>query len=229
MLPATTYKRWGRNQPFNAKIDPGIDVSPSSSFHELLSHQIFLLILGGGVRSKNLREFRRMGDLKVPNPYLRNFSEEEFARPNINAGVAPSSPPVYERTGAFMARKTPAGYVEAFKRILSAWERLRPDMTFGGMTLEQFKAAVQPGFDKRAAIEDTRYQAAESRFGDARRRSAVVEAQSAGGALESCHPRRRRKTGCSMPRWATSSWSVRHGKGKSGRKAKGVPRDVRRA
>jgi hypothetical protein len=55
-----------------------------------------------------------------------------------------------------MARKTPAGYIAAFKRILSAWERLHPDMPFGGMTLEQFKAAVQPSFDKRAAVEDAR-------------------------------------------------------------------------
>jgi hypothetical protein len=56
-----------------------------------------------------------------------------------------------------MGRKTPAGYLAAFKRIVSAWERLRPDMSFGGMTLGQFKAAVQPSFDKRAAVEDARY------------------------------------------------------------------------
>ena len=29
-------------------------------------------------------------------------------------------------------------------------------MSVGGMTLEQFKSAVQPSFDKRAAIADTR-------------------------------------------------------------------------
>jgi hypothetical protein len=56
-----------------------------------------------------------------------------------------------------MARKTPAGHLATLERILSAWERLRPNMSFGGMTLEQFKAAVQPSFDKRAAIADTAF------------------------------------------------------------------------
>ena len=55
-----------------------------------------------------------------------------------------------------MARKTPAGHLQTIKKIISAWESLRPDMTFGGMTLEQFKAAVQPSFDKRHAIAEAR-------------------------------------------------------------------------
>ena len=37
-------------------------------------------------------------------------------------------------------------------RIISAWETLAPDKSFGGMTLAQFKAAVQPSYDKRAEL-----------------------------------------------------------------------------
>jgi hypothetical protein len=55
-----------------------------------------------------------------------------------------------------MARKTPAGHLKTIKKIISAWESLRPDLSFGGMTLEQFKAAVQPSFDKREAIAGAR-------------------------------------------------------------------------
>ncbi len=55
-----------------------------------------------------------------------------------------------------MARKTPAGHLATIRKIISAWESLRPRMSFARMTLEQFKAAVQPSFDKRTAITDAR-------------------------------------------------------------------------
>jgi hypothetical protein len=57
-----------------------------------------------------------------------------------------------------MARKTPAGHLETIERILSAWESMQPHMRFCGMTLDQFKAAVQPSLDKRAAITHARAQ-----------------------------------------------------------------------
>lgn len=44
------------------------------------------------------------------------------------------------------------------RRILSAWETLAPDKSFGGMTLAQFQAAVQPALDARQQIDDLQDQ-----------------------------------------------------------------------
>jgi len=38
--------------------------------------------------------------------------------------------------------------------MINAWETLAPDKTFGGMTLAQFQAAVQPSQAARERIED---------------------------------------------------------------------------
>jgi hypothetical protein len=37
--------------------------------------------------------------------------------------------------------------------VAHAWETLRPTKSFGGMTLEQFKTAIQPSLDARAEIK----------------------------------------------------------------------------
>jgi hypothetical protein len=37
--------------------------------------------------------------------------------------------------------------------IITAWSTLAPAASFGGMTLAQFKAKVQPSFDARTALE----------------------------------------------------------------------------
>jgi hypothetical protein len=37
--------------------------------------------------------------------------------------------------------------------IITAWSTLAPAASFGGMTLTQFKAKVQPSFDARTALE----------------------------------------------------------------------------
>ncbi len=37
-------------------------------------------------------------------------------------------------------------------QVASAWETLAPTKTFGGMTLEQFKAKTKPSFDLRGQI-----------------------------------------------------------------------------
>lgn len=55
-----------------------------------------------------------------------------------------------------MARKTPASHLATLKKVIAAWEAMRPGMSFSAMTLAQFKAAVQPCFDKRKAIVDAR-------------------------------------------------------------------------
>ena len=38
------------------------------------------------------------------------------------------------------------------ERVVSAWQTLAPTKSFGGMTLAQFKTAVQPSFDARATV-----------------------------------------------------------------------------
>ncbi len=42
--------------------------------------------------------------------------------------------------------------VNKVKQVVSAWETLAPTKTFGGYTLEQFKAKVQPSFDLRDSL-----------------------------------------------------------------------------
>ncbi len=44
------------------------------------------------------------------------------------------------------------------KKIVNAWETLRPAKSFAGMTLEQFKAAVKPCTDTRKTIEELEAQ-----------------------------------------------------------------------
>ena len=53
-----------------------------------------------------------------------------------------------------MARKSPADKIRQIRRVISAWERLAPDAVFYGMTLAQFRAAVQPSIDTRDQIDD---------------------------------------------------------------------------
>ena len=44
-------------------------------------------------------------------------------------------------------------FADKLDRFVSAWQTLRPSKSFGGMTLEQFKAAIQPSLDARQHIE----------------------------------------------------------------------------
>ncbi len=44
------------------------------------------------------------------------------------------------------------------KKVVNAWETLRPTKSFAGMSLEQFKAAVQPSTDTRKRIEELEAQ-----------------------------------------------------------------------
>jgi len=126
-----------------------------------------------------------------------------------------------------MSRKTPAGHLATLETILSAWERLRPAKSFGGMTLKQFKAAVQPSFDKRAAIADARVllrTLIRGRDADDRRswKLARLVVNSVLGTPSE---------GEDSPLYAAMGyvpWSVRHAKGSRKRKAKGASRRVRR-
>jgi hypothetical protein len=53
-----------------------------------------------------------------------------------------------------VARKSPADKLECLLNVTGAWERLRPDRSFFGYTLDRFKAAIRPSLDNRAEIED---------------------------------------------------------------------------
>ncbi len=43
----------------------------------------------------------------------------------------------------------PKSILEKINRVVSGWETLAPDKSFGGMTLAQLKAALKPSFDTR--------------------------------------------------------------------------------
>ena len=49
---------------------------------------------------------------------------------------------------------------EKLDRLISAWEMLAPLKSFGGFTLAQFKAAVQPSYDTRIAEHELNVQLA---------------------------------------------------------------------
>jgi hypothetical protein len=43
----------------------------------------------------------------------------------------------------------PKSTLEKLNRVISGWETLAPDKSFGGMTLAQLKTALKPSFDTR--------------------------------------------------------------------------------
>ncbi|MEA2174914.1 MAG: hypothetical protein QOD00_2506 [Blastocatellia bacterium] len=43
----------------------------------------------------------------------------------------------------------PKSTLEKLNRVVSGWETLAPDKSFGGMTLAQLKTALKPSFDTR--------------------------------------------------------------------------------
>lgn len=45
-------------------------------------------------------------------------------------------------------------------QVVTAWETLRPEKSFAGLTLTQFKAAIQPSLDTRAQVETLKDQIA---------------------------------------------------------------------
>ena len=53
---------------------------------------------------------------------------------------------------------SPRDVLERTAELTQVWESLRPNKTFFGLTLEQFKAAARPSHDERAALADLRGQ-----------------------------------------------------------------------
>lgn len=46
----------------------------------------------------------------------------------------------------------PKSTLDKLNSVISGWETLTPDKSFGGMTLAQFKTALKPSFDTREAL-----------------------------------------------------------------------------
>jgi hypothetical protein len=57
-----------------------------------------------------------------------------------------------------MARKSPKDVKLKIDKTLNAWETLAPSKSFGGMTLAQFKTAIQPSLDARQQLDDMEAQ-----------------------------------------------------------------------
>ena len=55
---------------------------------------------------------------------------------------------------------SPTNAVAKINQVITAWEALRPAKTFAGLTLAQFKTALQPSIDTRASIESLKDQLA---------------------------------------------------------------------
>jgi hypothetical protein len=48
----------------------------------------------------------------------------------------------------------PKATAQKIERMLNGWETITPSKSFGGMTLQQFQAAIKPSLDARQQIDD---------------------------------------------------------------------------
>ena len=62
-----------------------------------------------------------------------------------------------------MALYNPKRTANKLQKVVDAWQAIRPAKQFAGMTLEQFKAKVQPSLDTRDQLLNLRNQATDSR------------------------------------------------------------------
>ena len=63
---------------------------------------------------------------------------------------------------------------EKLSKLVQAWQDLAPDKLFGGMSLADFKAKVQPSFDARTAVNTAEVQLVDA---ITRRQDSDVESQ----------------------------------------------------
>jgi hypothetical protein len=56
----------------------------------------------------------------------------------------------------------PQAIEERLRKAISSWETMAPAKSFGGMTLDQFKAQTAPSFTKREVIADLDTQMAQA-------------------------------------------------------------------
>ena len=62
-----------------------------------------------------------------------------------------------------MSTHSPKRVAKKLQKIVDAWQTLRPTKTLAGMTLEQFKAKVQPSLDSRSQLTTLQGQTTDSR------------------------------------------------------------------
>jgi hypothetical protein len=61
-----------------------------------------------------------------------------------------------------MPKQGPKKVAAKLQRLIDAWGTVRPAKTFAGMTLEQFKAKVQPSLTARDQLKNLRTQTTDS-------------------------------------------------------------------
>lgn len=71
-----------------------------------------------------------------------------------------------------MGTTNPKRVNEKVQRTLAAWQTLRPEKSYAGMTLAQFQAKVQPVVDSHTQVETLRDQLRQAR--DTRRLSSLT-------------------------------------------------------
>ncbi len=59
--------------------------------------------------------------------------------------------------------KAPKEIAGKLKKVETAWETLAPTKSFGGMTLDQFKATVKPSLDARDSLQTADTQRTETK------------------------------------------------------------------
>ena len=62
-----------------------------------------------------------------------------------------------------MPKPNPKRVAGKLQSVIDAWTTLRPTKLFAGMTLEQFKAKVQPSLDTRSSLTTLQTQATDHR------------------------------------------------------------------
>jgi len=54
--------------------------------------------------------------------------------------------------------QTPDSNLHRITTVMNAWDNMRPDKSFAGMTLDEYKKTVQPSLDSRARIAELEAQ-----------------------------------------------------------------------
>ncbi len=62
-----------------------------------------------------------------------------------------------------MPTQSPKKVAAKLQKLIDGWTTIRPAKSFGGMTLEQFKAKVQPSLDTRSQLVTLSSQATDNR------------------------------------------------------------------
>ena len=74
-----------------------------------------------------------------------------------------------------MPTQSPKKVAARLQKVIDGWTTVRPAKSFGGMTLEQFKAKVQPSLDTRSQLVTLKSQTTDSRVQRQQSDSASLE------------------------------------------------------